>query len=360
MTFHSPSVWLLLLLLIVPLFWLRLRRRPAVVYSSLVIISRVRPSLALRGLGVVRLLRVLAIGLLVIALARPQLPDEQARVITDGIAIQLILDRSGSMRARDFSLDGKPANRMDASKRVIREFVEGKGDLPGRPNDLIGLIAFARFADSACPLTLDHEHVLTTLEQTEFVLQREEDGTAIGDAIALGVERLQQLTAKTEDRGARPPQSNVIILLTDGENNVGDIDPLTAASMAETFGIRVYTIGAGSLNGTAEVPIPMPDGRVITQRVPVSIDERTLRAIAERTGGRYFRATDTDSLIDIYAEIDRLEKTRIEETRYVQFEELAVQSVHVWGVTLPPVLAVVVCLLMCEGVMRSTRWRLLP
>jgi Ca-activated chloride channel family protein len=360
MIFHPPSVWFLLLLLLLPTLWWRSRRRPAVAFSSLMAASHVKPSWAVRLRFIVPTLRLLAVALLIVAIARPQLPNEQSRVIAEGIAIQLILDRSGSMRAQDFELDGKPADRMAASKRVIQEFIEGKGDLAGRPNDLVGLIAFARYADSMCPLTLDHSHVLKTLEQVHFVLQRSEDGTAIGDAIALGVERLHQLTDKAEDRGARPPQSNVIILLTDGESNVGDIDPVTAAEMAAAFGIRVYTIGAGSLGGMAPVPIPMLDGRVVTQNVPVSIDEATLREIAQHTGGRYFRATDTDRLIDIYSEIDRLEKTRIEETRYVQYGEPAVEQFTIAGVALPPLLAIVFGLLLLETLCVSTRWRTLP
>jgi Ca-activated chloride channel family protein len=360
MMFHSPSVWLLLLLLLLPLMWWRARRRPALVFSSTAAARRIRPSLALRLRGIVPVLRVLAIALLIIALARPQKPNEQSRVVTEGIAIQLILDRSGSMRAMDFQLDGEPADRMAASKRVIHEFIEGKGELTGRPNDLIGLIGFARFADSLCPPTLDHSHVLKTLEQTRFVVQRSEDGTAIGDALALGVERLHQLTDKARDRGARPPESNVIILLTDGENNIGDIEPLTAAEMAAAFGIRVYTIGAGTREGLAQVPVPMPDGTMVMRGVPVSIDERTLKAIADRTGARYFRATDTDSLIEIYKEIDRLERARIEETRYVQYEEPAVEPFTFLGVNLPPILLIVFGLLLVETLMSTTRWRMLP
>ncbi len=360
MIFHSPSVWLLLLLLLLPLFWWRTRRRPAVQFSTLRIARHVKPSWALRLHWIIPALRLAALALLIIALARPQKPNEQSRVITEGIAIQLVLDRSGSMRAMDFELDGKPADRMAVSKLVIRDFIEGKGGLAGRPNDLVGLIAFARFADSLCPLTLDHDHVLKTLEQTRFVMQRSEDGTAIGDALALGVERLHQLSDRAKESGGRPPQSNVIILLTDGENNVGDIDPLTAADMAAAFGMRVYTIGAGTNEGVARVPVPNADGTVVMQLVPVSIDETTLKHIADRTGGRYFRATDTNSLIEIYKEIDRLEKARIEETRYVQYEEPAVEGFTLLGVRFPPILAMVSGLLLLETLMATTRWRTIP
>ena len=360
MIFHSPSVWILLLLLLLPALWLRTRRRPAIAYSSLATARTIRPSLALRLRTLIPVLRILAIALLIVALARPQKPNEQSRVVTEGIAIQLILDRSGSMRAMDFELAGAPADRMAASKHVIREFIEGKGDLAGRPNDLIGFIAFARYADSLCPPTLDHSHVLKTLEQTRFVMARPEDGTAIGDALALGVERLNQLTTKAKDKGARPPQSNVIILLTDGENNVGEIDPLTAADMAQALNIRVYTIGAGTRDGVAQVPIPMPDGTIMMQPVPVSIDERTLTAIADRTGGRYFRATDTDSLVEIYKEIDRLEKARVEETRYVQYEEPAVEPFMLFGLNVPPILMMAFGLLLLETLMSTTRWRTIP
>lgn len=363
MSLHVPSAWWLLALSILPLLWWRWssgRGRAVLPFSGL---------WAARGAGggfvgglrrLIPILRTLALALLVVALARPRLADERTRVRTEGVAIELVVDRSGSMRAQDFSVGGRPADRLAAVKRVVHAFVAGGDDLPGRPDDLIGLIVFARHPDSRCPLTLDHAHLLETVGRTRFVVDREEDGTALGDAMALAVERLAGLEQRADLRGKRSIRGRVMIVLTDGENNVGDIDPLTAARMAEAYGIRIYTIGAGTDAAFAPVPVTDAFGRERLQNVPVSLDEQTLRAVAEQTGGQYFRATDTDSLSEVYARIDALERTEIEQQQFVRHAELAVDAVSRRGLDLPPLLAVVVVLLVLETIMRSTRWQVIP
>jgi Ca-activated chloride channel family protein len=362
-SFHHPSIWWLLLLpaaLLVWWRWLSPRRRPAVGYSSLATAARVGRSWSVRLRWIVPVLRTLAIAGLVVAMARPRKADEHTRIHTEGIAINLVVDRSGSMRASDFRIEGQPTSRLDAVKSVVRQFVAGGDDLPGRPDDLIGLIAFARYADSGCPLTLDHDHLLEVVQETPFVTEREEDGTAIGDAIALGVERLQSLDQRPDLAGRGAIQSKVMILLTDGESNVGDIEPLTAARMARALDIKVYTIGAGTDAGQAPVPFDVGGGRTIIRHVPVSIDEETLREIASITGAEYFRATDTDSLQEVYARIDQLERTEIEQRRYRDYRELAVQSLGVGSWRLPSLLAVVLVLLAAEALLASTRFQALP
>jgi Ca-activated chloride channel family protein len=313
---------------------------------------------------VLPLLRVVAIALLVVCLARPIKANEQTRVLVDGIAIGLVVDRSGSMEAMDFTIGGEPATRLAALKQVVRDFVAGGDGLPGRPNDLVGLVTFSRFADSICPLTLDHEHLLAALAAVRLAASRDEDGTAIGEGIALGVERLKEVggqaagTAPRREPTRPPVKSRILILLTDGENNAGEIDPLAAAELAKAYGIRIYTIGMGT-RGLAPFPARDPFGNRVMTRVEVSIDEDLLTAVAERTGGKYFRATDSRSLADIYSEIDRLEKTETEQRRYLQWTDLAVTGVRLGDLELPPLLAIVVVLLAADLLLASTRFRTL-
>jgi len=365
MSFHHPSIWFLLLLVLLPVIWWRRRRRPrrtAVGFSSIALLHEAGTTWAVRLRAIVPILRALALILLVICLARPRRADEQTRIFTEGIAIQLVVDRSGSMRAMDFTLDGKPADRLTVVKNVVEEFVSGGDDLPGRPDDLVGLITFATFADSISPLTLDQDYLVEAVRRTAVATEREGASTAIGDAVALGVERLHRLSDRKDLRGAdRQIKSRIMILLTDGESNAGDIDPVTAAELAATCDIRIYTIGAGTRSGLAPVPMRDPfTGRQVIRRVRVSIDERTLKRIAEITGGEYFRATDTESLRDIYARIDELEKTEIEQRRYRRFAELPVQSVRLGPLRLPPLLAVVFVLLALELFLATTRLRTVP
>ena len=209
------------------------------------------------------------------------------------------------MQARDFVRGDASSSRLDVVKQVFREFVRGRS----RQGDLVGLVTFARYADGLCPLTLDHANLDVILDQVEIVTDRREDGTAVGEGLALAVERLRSQDA----------ESKVAILLTDGVNNAGDIDPLQAADLAAQHGIKVYAIGAGT-TGYAPVPVQVVGGRVVLQRAYVEIDEKTLAAVAERTGGRYFHATNAEGLAEVVDEIDRLERSEITEVRYLEYE----------------------------------------
>jgi Ca-activated chloride channel family protein len=364
MTFHQPSIWLLMLLALLPIIWWRRgdgRRRAAIRFSSVALAEDAGRSWAMRLRFVVPALRGLALVLLVVCLARPQKANERTRVRAEGIAIQLIVDRSGSMLAEDFEVGGRATSRLEAVKKVVREFVEGGEGLPGRPDDLIGLITFATWADSLCPLTLDHRHLIEAVRQTEVSADEKDQATAIGDAIALGVERMAGLDARSGSGPGRGVQSKVMIILTDGESNAGEIDPLTAARMAAALEIRIYTIGAGTPTGFAPVPATDPfTGTRFMRRVPVSIDERTLREIADVTEGHYFRATDSRSLQEVYARIDELERSEVAERRYVDYREAAVEPVRLGRVSLPPLLCAVLMLLVVEALLSGTRFRALP
>jgi Ca-activated chloride channel family protein len=241
-------------------------------------------------------LRTMAIGLLIVALARPQKSDNFQDVSTEGIDIVLTQDISGSMLARDFKPD-----RLDAAKNIATEFISG------RPYDRIGLVVFSGESFTQCPLTTDHAVLINLLREIQSGMI--EDGTAIGMGLATAVNRIKDSQAK----------SRVIILLTDGVNNKGEVAPATAAGIAKTFGIRVYTIGVGS-QGVAPYPVQTPYG-IQYQDMPVEIDEGILKEIAQTTGGRYFRATDNDKLVEVYKEIDKLEKSKIDVRQYSRKEE---------------------------------------
>jgi Ca-activated chloride channel family protein len=345
----------LLLLPLAVLPWWRLldgRMRGRVEFSSTGLLAACTGSLWVRLRFLPTLLRSLAILLLVACLARPGKADEQTRVFVEGIAIELVVDRSGSMRALDFTIGGRSVDRLTAVKRVVEEFVAGGDGLPGRPSDLIGLVAFARHADTLCPLTLDHQHLLAALAAVRMPDEPSEDGTAIGDALAMSVERMRDL----EDR--REIKSRIVILLTDGESNAGAIEPLMAAEIARAYGVKVYTIGVGT-RGFAKVPYQVM-GRTILRDEPVSIDEETLRQVAAVTGGEYFRATDTDSLRRIYETIDSLERTRTEQRRYRQFRDFATEPFRLGGVALPPLLLLPLLLLAGDLLLSATRLRSVP
>ena len=241
-------------------------------------------------------LRVIAVTLLIIIIARPQTTDRFQDVSTEGIDIMLTLDISGSMLARDFKPD-----RLEASKDVATEFISG------RPYDRIGLVVFSGESFTQCPITTDHAVLINLLREVQSGMI--EDGTAIGMGLANAINRLKDSEAK----------SKVIILLTDGVNNRGEIAPATAAGMAKTFGIRVYTIGVGTM-GTAPYPVQTPFGTQF-QDMPVEIDEPILREIAQTTGGKYFRATDNDKLVQVYNEIDKLEKSKIDVRQFTRKDE---------------------------------------
>jgi Ca-activated chloride channel family protein len=301
----------LLAALLAPLvYWLARRLPGAVTYSSLELVDRAPRSLRARLAFLPALGLGLAAAVLAVALAGPRAGDATTQASREGIAIAMVVDRSGSMQARDFVEGDVSVDRLQAVKQVFREFVGGSEHGPGRSDDLIGLVAFARYADGLCPLTLDHGNLLAILDQLEIVTERSEDGTAIGEGLALAVERLRR----------NPAKSKVAILLTDGVNNAGDVDPLQAAELARGFEIKVYTIGAGR-TGYAPVPVSGPGGRTLLQRAYVEIDEDTLRGIAEKTSGRYFHATDAAGLAEVVREIDQLERSDITEVRYLQYTE---------------------------------------
>lgn len=293
--------WMLWFLLLVPMlafaYWRRRKKLVTeVAFSSLQPFERIKPSLRER-LGHVPLsLRLLALACLLIALARPQSVSSRENVSTEGIDIVMVLDISGSMLAEDFS-----PNRMQAAKQVADEFIDG------RTNDRIGLVIFSAESFTQCPLTTDYPVLKTLLREVKNGMIA--DGTAIGLALANGVNRLKDSKAK----------SKVMILLTDGVNNRGEIDPVTAAKIAATYGIRVYTVGVGA-QGQAPYPVETPFG-IQRRLIPVDLDEKTLTAVAEMTGAHYFRATDNRTLRAIYKEIDQLERTKIEVTAYKRYSE---------------------------------------
>ncbi|MDX1646572.1 MAG: VWA domain-containing protein [Longimicrobiales bacterium] len=297
--FEDPAA--LALLLLIPLvFWLRAHRSRG---SASITYSRVSAVKA-AGQGQGRLagwtpmvLRGLALAAFVVALARPQTGIATENVLTEGIDIVLAVDISSSMLAEDLE-----PNRLTATKTVAADFVGG------RSSDRLGLVAFAGTAFTQAPLTIDHGIIQRMLRELDVGMI--EDGTAVGMGLATAVKRLE----------ASEAESKVVILLTDGRSNRGEIGPMTAAQMAEALDVRVYTIGAGS-RGTARVPVPDPGGGTRYATMRVDIDESTLQEVARLTGGRYFRATDAESLAAIYEEIDELERTEIEVENFTRYGE---------------------------------------
>jgi len=303
-TFAYP--WVLYFLLIIPLMiaWYIFRGmkvQSSLTYSSINIFKDVPATFRERLRHFPFAVRLIAIGLLIIALARPQSFSSGENVTTEGIDIAMVLDISGSMLAEDF----KP-NRLEAAKNVIDNFVEG------RTSDRIGLVIFSREAFTQCPLTIDYNVLRNLLLDIRSGMIQ--DGTAIGNAIANGVNRLKESDAK----------SRIIILLTDGVNNAGEVDPISAAEIAKAFGIRIYSIGVGT-RGEAPYPVQTPFGTRY-QMVPVEIDEEMLTKISGLTDGQYFRATNNRALAEIYEKIDKLEKTKIEITSYKNASE----KYHSW------------------------------
>ncbi|MBU8934673.1 MAG: VWA domain-containing protein [candidate division Zixibacteria bacterium] len=268
-------------------------------YSDIRIVKRAARSSRQRFRFVLLLLRVLAVAAFVVAFARPRSGTEYQEVTSEGVDIVIALDVSSSMQAEDF----KPNNRLYVAKEEIKNFIEK------RVNDRIGLVVFARYSYTQCPLTTDYGVLLSFVDQVDFGLI--DDGTAIGMALANSVNRLRDSES----------ESRIIILLTDGDNNAGEIDPVTAANLAAAFDIKVYTIGAGK-SGRAMYPYqdPVFGKRYVYQ--PTKIDEETLKKIAERTGGKFFRARSGDELQEIYTLIDELEKTEIEVAAHIQYVEL--------------------------------------
>ncbi len=327
MRFYSP--WIFLLLLVIPVCLLvefKFRRRGSVRFSSLVNAARAGGSLRLRLAALPLILKIAAVSLVIVALARPQMGREKVRDVTRGIAIEMVVDRSGSMGA-EMEYGGRRMNRLEVVKKVFREFLMGNGEtLKGRPNDLVGMVSFARYADTMAPLTLGHGALLRFLDQVEVVTRRSEDGTAIGDAIALAAARLKTagLNMSGEDKDSAEREydikSRIIILLTDGQNNFGRRSPADAARLAAEWGIKIYAIGVGG-EGVSTVRTLLGSFKVPTG---TRVDMNTLDGMAEETGGISRRAEDAESLRKIYEEIDKLEKSEVESVRYVDYREIFV------------------------------------
>lgn len=293
------------LLLLLPLYFRFGWRKPALSYPTVKVAKRVRPSLRMRFKHFPKLLNILGLTLVIFALARPQLVNREKEVSTKGTDIVLALDISSSMLAEDF----KPKNRLHVAREVLKSFVKG------RQSDRIGLVAFAGEAYTQSPLTIDYGILYSLVDDLE--VGRYEDGTAIGMAIAEATKRLKDSQAETK----------IIILLTDGENNRGNIDPPTAARIAAALGVKVYAIGVGVEGGT---PIMVDDpifGKAYARDrngniLRTEMDEAPLKEVAKITSAKYYRATDRDSLIRIYDEIDKLEKTDIKVKEYFSYVEL--------------------------------------
>ena len=302
MTWANPQ-WLWLLLLLIPVIGFQVwkywsGKNPSLIFSDTSGLSNLSGNWRSYGIWVAPLLQIFAFALVVLAIARPQYQNTTVERNAEGIDIVLTLDISTSMKAEDL----KP-NRLEAAKEVADNFISK------RVSDRIGLVLFARKSFTMVPPTLDYDLLTRLLKDVE--MGTVEDGTAIGMGIATAVNRLKESEAKNK----------VVILLTDGQNNSGEIDPVTAADLATTYDIKIYTIGAGT-RGTAPYPVKDPIFGNRYQNVKVDIDEEMLTQIANMTGGEYFRATDTEKLKDIYAQIDKLEKTKIEEVIYTDYQDL--------------------------------------
>src|SRR6202163_1846149 len=303
--FLQPE-WLWLLTLLPLVMLLRGRRGPvaAVEFSDVGLAREVARSSRARAGAWVWLLPLVAGALMIVGLARPQRGQSRTEVTANGIDIVLGLDVSGSMQALDFLVDGRRVNRIEGVKSVVSKFIHE------RPDDRIGLIAFAAAPYLVSPLTLDHDWLQQNLERVSTAVGND-DGTAIGSAIAAGVNRLRKTNAK----------SKVMILLTDGMNNTGKISPLAAAEAARALGVKIYTIGVG-VRGKAPVPVRDEAGNMRLVMAQVDVDEKTLQTVADQTGGKFYRATDTDSLKKIYEQINRLETSAQTVQKFEHYEEL--------------------------------------
>lgn len=328
MQFANPEIlWLLLL---VPLWglwiwWRSKRQTGGLQYSSVETARRISPTGWSRLRDLPLLLRGLVLILGIFALARPQEVNQRIERYAEGVDIMMVLDISTSMRAQDFE-----PNRFEAARQVAAEFVDN------RVSDRVGLIVFAAEAYTQTPLTLDYDFLQRMMDEVNIGMIK--DGTAIGTALATAVNRLKESEAK----------SKVIILLTDGQNNQGEIDPTTAAEVAQTMGVRVYTIGVGS-HGSAPYTVDQPFGGSRRVQMPVKIDEEMLQTVAQTTEGKYYRATDKTGLRTIYDEISSLEKTEIQEEVYTDYRER-----YAWFAW--PALA----LILLEVLLRTTRLRKFP
>lgn len=296
MTFEAP--WAFIALLIFPLWWLWRKERGGVRYSRGDVAAQAGRGVSRWLAGLPALIRGMAVLSLIIALARPQTGQTTTEIEAEGIAIALVVDISSSMLA----LDMQPLDRLQVAKQTVLEFVGN------RKYDRIALVAFAGEALTQVPVTIDYEVLERGIEGLRVGLL--EDGTAIGTALATATNRLRRA----------PGESKVVILLTDGENNRGEVDPVTAARAAAAYGVKTYTVGVGS-EGVAPVPIGRGPLGIEYANMPVRLDEDLLRRIASTTGGQYFRATNARALEEIYRQIDELEKTPVNVRRYIEFSE---------------------------------------
>jgi Ca-activated chloride channel family protein len=327
----ANPIWLLgLVLAILPYAFFRCKgRKYALRISDLSVVKKASNSsigwAVYGGVG----LRTLAIVAVVLALSRPQSVDRPSSRSNEGIDIVLVVDTSGSMRALDFELKGERVDRLEVVKDVIGKFIEQRID------DRIGMVVFGTEAYTQVPLTLDHQVLHAFLKRGKIGMAG--DATAIGDALATATKRVKDVDAK----------SRIVILLTDGTNTAGKVDPRTAAQAAASVGVRVYTIGVGS-NGMVPMPVQGFFGETI-QNVEVELDEALLREIAETTKGKYFKASDTEALVNVYKAIDELEKRKIEQNDYRRYEEKYFVLV-----------ALALLALLAEALFNLTRWRRIP
>jgi len=340
LTFAQP--WFLLLLLAIPLLaWFRGKSGPAaaLTFSSTTALRAIGKSSAARAGKFLRALMLLSLAFFAIAMARPQLGKSLTQVEASGIDIMLALDVSASMLTKDFKVGGESATRIDAIREVTRRFIEG------RPNDRIGIIAFAGRPYVVSPMTLDHDWLLKNLERVKIGLV--EDGTAIGSGMAAAANRLNDRRSK----------SHVIVLLTDGENNTGKIPPNTAAEAVKALKIHFYAIGAG-INGIAPTPVfnaqtgtPITDmfGNILYQNQQVHFNETGLKEVAKIADGQFYRATDTQSLEQIFKDIDKFEKTTVSVKKYQQYRDL-----------FPACIGAGLSLLVAQLLLSQTIWKKLP
>lgn len=330
MFFREPLYGLLFLLIPAILIYSKSKRRSgALTYSKIPGSGQSGASWRVRFLPALDVVWTIILILVILGLMRPQKGLGEIRVTGEGVDIVLAIDVSTSMRAEDFSIDGQRRNRLDVVKEVVKEFISN------RFGDRIGVVVFAGEPYTLSPLTWDHDWLIRQLDNVKTGMV--EDGTAIGSALITACNRLKNFEA----------ESKMIVLLTDGVNNAGDVSPETAAEVAKTLGYKVYTIGAGT---KGPVPYPVESfGRTIYQNVQIDIDDELLEMVAETTGGKYFRATDTKSLQNIYAEIDRLEKTELEMSKFTKYEDLYVFFI------IPALILLVV-----EIILRETVFRRLP
>lgn len=329
--FQFQDPWLFILLSLIPLIIYRtLKNRPATLhYSSLDALKTLRRRGTEWLAATPLILRCLTVALLVVALARPQEGRKSTEILSAGVDIILAIDTSGSMQAMDFEKNHQPVSRLTIVKDVVSEFIDS------REFDRMGMVVFGNEAFTQCPLTLDHDILHAFVNKLQIGVAG--DSTAIGSAIGVSVKRLKDLESK----------SKVIILLTDGRNNMGHITPFQAAQIARTYGIKIYTVGVGT-QGKVPYPVDTLFGRqALFQQV--QMDEESLKKIAEQTGGRYFRATDSDSLKQIYAQIDSLEKSEVKWIDHSEYREL-----------FPLFLILALLLVLTEMVLSQTRLRRVP